>query len=63
MVLRTRRTRAAYDASSTARSLFDLHYTYEPLLTRTLGDVRQELGIPREGVVATRALHADAPTS
>lgn len=61
MVLRTRRTRMAYDASSSARSLFNAHYTYEPLLTRTLGDVRAELGIPQMGVVETRALHDDAP--
>ena len=61
MLLRTRRTRDAYNASNDTRSLFNAHYAYEPLLARTLQDVRGELGIPRKGVVDSRVLHPDAP--
>jgi hypothetical protein len=57
------RTMRALRAAPGRGSLFGRHHEYEVLLARTLGAVRSELGIPRDGLVATRRLHADAPRS
>ena len=61
LLLRPRRTLRAYRAAPGRGSLFGRHGEYEALLARSLGDVRAELDLPRDGLVATRRLHADAP--
>ena len=63
LTLRPRRTWRAFHAAPGRGSLFGRHAEYEALLSRTVGEVRRELGIPEAGLVATRALHDDAPPS
>ena len=66
MLMAPRRALAAWRASaSTPRSLFagdDTDAAYEALLALTVGELRAQLGVPDEGLVESRALHAQAPT-
>lgn len=61
MMLRPRRTWRALRVAPGKGSLFGRHLEYAALLDRSIGEVRAELGLPREGLVTTRCLHADAP--
>lgn len=59
-----RRTLKAFLASRDARAsttLFHETRDYEEVLAMKLGDLRDELGIPREGLSQTRRLHHGAP--
>lgn len=64
-LLAPRRALAAWRASGTGRrSLFaspDTDEAYEALLDLTVGELRVRLGVPEEGLVTRRALHARAP--
>jgi hypothetical protein len=56
-----RRTWKALRVASGRGSLFGRHAQYDTLLGRNLGELRAELGLPREGLAAERKLHAEAP--
>lgn len=44
------------------RPLFDHHLSYEEAMSMTVGELRERLGLPPEGIArAPRALHAYAP--
>ncbi len=64
-LLAPRRALAAWRASGDRRtSLFvsgDSSAEYEALLDLTVGELRTRLGVPLEGLVTSRALHARAP--
>jgi hypothetical protein len=64
-VLAPRRALAAWRAAGAgATSLFACGYdeaAYEALLELTVGELRARLGIPEQGLVGARALHARAP--
>ena len=68
LFLGPRRTLRAWRASSNRESLFplceekDFLERYERLLSMTVGELRQTLGVPANGVATTeRKLHAYAP--
>jgi hypothetical protein len=62
LLLAPRRTLAAWRASRTDASLFHTARSYESLLAMTVGELRDELGVPRHGVaIAPRKLHSFAP--
>lgn len=57
-----RRTWRAYAASGKSNTtLFHEKRTYEAVLDMNLGDLREELGLPREGLAQSRRLHHGAP--
>ena len=64
VLMAPRRALAAWRASAgTASSLFagaDTEAAYEALLALTVGELRARLGVPDEGLVKARALHAQA---
>lgn len=65
-LLAPRRALAAWRASGEARtSLFassnDGEAAYEALLDVTVAQLRDQLGVPQEGLATTRALHSRAP--
>jgi hypothetical protein len=51
----------AYRAASGRGSLFQID-DYDGLLDMTIGDLREMLGVPREGIATRRDLHSKAPT-
>lgn len=65
VLLAPRRALAAWQASAGGEpSLFaggDTEADYEALLALTVGELRARLGVPEEGLVTSRALHAQAP--
>ena len=65
LVIAPRRTVRAFRASGQgARSLFGDEVEYGALLASTVGELRERLGIARDGIYAgTRRLHPDAPPS
>jgi len=61
-VFAPRRTLAALRSSSAGGSLFSKSVDYESLLDRTVGELREMLAIPQEGLTThPRQLHAHAP--
>lgn len=66
MLIAPRRTLRAFHASGhdNGSSLFPVDISYETLLDLSVAELRQELGIPREGLAdAPREVHALAPKS
>ncbi len=62
MVLAPARTWAISRTAHTGRSLLSLDVEYDSLLEMTVGDLRQMLGVPADGLTASpRRLHALAP--
>ena len=62
VVLAPRRTLAAFQGAHGRGSLFDMAADYDSLLDRTVGELREMLGIPQRGLAAgPRGLHAHAP--
>ena len=60
VLLVPRRTLRAYRAA--VANLFHASVDYEALLDGTVGELRERLGVPREGLAtAPRLLHPDAP--
>ena len=45
------------------RNFFGKELRYEDLLAMTVGELRDVLGVPREGIAGARKLHAGAPKS
>jgi hypothetical protein len=63
ILLAPRRTLAAWRASK-AMPLWAQDVSYEEVLDLTVGELRERLGVPREGLAThTRRLHARAPGS
>jgi hypothetical protein len=62
LLLAPRRSMEAWRVSGTGDSLFDSTTAYESLLAMTVGELRELLGVPRDGLQrGTRNLHAYAP--
>lgn len=62
-VFAPRRTWTVLRDPGAKRSLFNARVAYESLLDRTVGELREMLGIPERGLAAhPRGLHAHAPT-
>ncbi len=62
LILAPRRTVAAFRAAHAEASLFHSTKTYDALLAMTVGELRDELGVPRHGIAtAPRKLHSFAP--
>ena len=62
LLLGPRRTVRAYRASSAGPSLFDEPFgDYESLLSMSVGELRERLGVPRDGLCGARKLHHGAP--
>ncbi len=66
MLMAPRRAFAAWRAAGVRTPLLfaggDTDADYEALLALTVGELRTLLGVPDEGLVTSRALHARAPT-
>lgn len=63
-ILSPRRMLEAHRAARTARALYRQHFEIDELLSLSLGDLRERLGIPRDGIATTRrAVAATAPVS
>jgi len=63
-VLAPRRTLAALQGHSPRGSLFGMTVDYESLLDRTVGELRELLDLPRDGLAPMpRELHVHAPRS
>ena len=45
------------------KNLFGKELRYDDLLAMTVGELRELLGVPRDGLVGARQLHANAPKS
>jgi hypothetical protein len=64
VLLAPARTLRAWRASAAGGSLFQTKRPYEELLAMSIGDLRRELGVAREGLAnEPRKLHAYAPRS
>lgn len=64
VVLAPHRTMAALRAPGPRGSLFDMAVDYDAPLERTVGELREMLGIPPHGLATIpRGLHAHAPAS
>lgn len=61
MLLAPRRTWAALRLSPGGRSLLAADVDYDALLERTVGELREMLGLPALGLTAARRLHSHAP--
>ena len=62
VVLCPRRALAAWRAGGRSRaSLFTPAHEYDELLELTVGELRERLGLPREGLARERRLHGHAP--
>ena len=59
------RTRRAWRAASGAKNLFEVDAGdgYEGILEMTVGELRDRLGVPREGIAREHGLHAAAHRS
>jgi hypothetical protein len=63
-VVAPKRTLDAFRAAKRARSLFALDLDYEKLLAMSVGELRELLGVPNEGLAKTpRELHGRAPAA
>jgi hypothetical protein len=64
VVFAPRRTMIALRTSSAGGSLFSMTVDYESLLERTVGELREMLALPQQGLAThPRRLHAHAPES
>jgi hypothetical protein len=61
LLIAPRRTLAAWRAAKGARSLWTQGTAYDALLDKSVGELRQMVGAPLEGIAAERGLHKHAP--
>jgi hypothetical protein len=61
VILAPRRAWSAWCAPGASRSLFVKDIDYAGLLNLSIVDLRQRLGIPRDGIAGHRELHSLAP--